>query len=188
MDLEAVFRILLKQYPLGRTFSAHGTSEKTRNQSKPLGRQTPRRASRCRGHFLSQHPHNVAQPPRQNKFASCVEARESASVLLALFASPILEPLALEMAEHEIDVGDHVVPPEWTQSKLKACMSCSLIKTIQQFVQDGCDNCPFMSYEGDRERVTACTTSQFVGYVTTGLSGSSPFPTKCRVSSWIHGC
>jgi len=65
----------------------------------------------------------------------------------------------------EGEVGDHVVPLEVTQSKLKACMSCSLIKTTQQFVQDGCDNCPFMSYINDRERVGACTTSQFVGYV-----------------------
>lgn len=68
------------------------------------------------------------------------------------------------------DVGDHVVPTEVTQSKLKACMSCSLIKTTQQFVNDGCDNCPFMSYIGDRERVGACTTSQFIGYVAGGQS------------------
>lgn len=65
------------------------------------------------------------------------------------------------------DVGDHVVPSEMAQSKLKACMSCSLIKTTQQFAQDGCDNCPFMSYLNDRERIGACTTSQFVGYVST---------------------
>lgn len=65
--------------------------------------------------------------------------------------------------EEEFEVGDHVVPPDVAPSKLKACMSCSLIKTTQQFVQDGCENCHFMSYNGDRERVGACTTSQFVG-------------------------
>lgn len=59
--------------------------------------------------------------------------------------------------------GSHVVPTEVAQSKLKACMSCSLIKTTQQFYTDGCDNCDFMSLAGDKERISACTTSQFVG-------------------------
>lgn len=80
---------------------------------------------------------------------------------------PLQFPSRLTMPEEEI--GDHVVPKEVAQSKLKACMSCSLIKTTQQFVVDGCDNCPFMSYRNDRERVFACTTSQFVGYAFANL-------------------
>lgn len=60
-------------------------------------------------------------------------------------------------------VNPNVVPREITPSKLKACMSCSLIKTVPQYVMDGCDNCPFLHLRGDRERVMACTTSNFVG-------------------------
>ncbi|CAN8073306.1 unnamed protein product [Agarophyton chilense] len=74
--------------------------------------------------------------------------------------------------------GAHVVPTEVTQSRLKACMSCSLIKTTQQFYNDGCDNCPFMSLNGDKERISACTTSQFVGtYVVMN-------PSKSWVAKW----
>lgn len=69
-------------------------------------------------------------------------------------------PFAFDMSNNH---GSHVVPTEVAQSKLKACMSCSLIKTTQQFYTDGCDNCDFMSLAGDKERISACTTSQFVG-------------------------
>lgn len=80
----------------------------------------------------------------------------------------------------EDDVGDIVVPLEVTQSKLKACMSCSLVKTTQQFFQFGCENCPFMGYEGDRERVGACTTSSFIGYVVAPPFGRAP----CLCRAW----
>lgn len=84
-------------------------------------------------------------------------------------------------------VGDHVVPREMAQSKQKACMSCSLIKTVPQFVEDGCDNCPFMGYQSDRERVLACTTSSFTGsYV--ALKPTSSWVAKWqRVSRFVPG-
>lgn len=62
-----------------------------------------------------------------------------------------------------VDVDSRVVPLEIAQSKLRACMSCSLIKTVNQFNEDGCENCPFLKYDGDKERISLCTTSQFVG-------------------------
>eukprot|EP00172_Hildenbrandia_rubra_P003157 Plantae.Rhodophyta-Hildenbrandia_rubra.ctg47033.p1 GENE.Plantae.Rhodophyta-Hildenbrandia_rubra.ctg47033~~Plantae.Rhodophyta-Hildenbrandia_rubra.ctg47033.p1 ORF type:complete len:148 (-),score=20.23 Plantae.Rhodophyta-Hildenbrandia_rubra.ctg47033:409-789(-) len=62
-----------------------------------------------------------------------------------------------------VEDGSHVVPTEFTPSKLRSCMSCSLIKTTSQFTRDGCDNCPFLGLAGDRERVLTCTTNSFIG-------------------------
>ena len=62
-----------------------------------------------------------------------------------------------------VEDGSQVVPTEFTPSKLRSCMSCSLIKTTQQFVRDGCDNCQFLYLAGDRERVSTCTTGAIIG-------------------------
>jgi Spt4/RpoE2 zinc finger len=63
--------------------------------------------------------------------------------------------------------ADRLVPSEMVHSRQRACMSCSLIKSTAQFVSYGCENCPFMGYQSDRERVSACTTPAFVGcYIT----------------------
>lgn len=70
------------------------------------------------------------------------------------------------------EVDARVVPLETAQSKLKACMSCSLIKTANQFYENGCENCPFIHYQHDKDKVGQCTTSNFVGYVRPSGRGS----------------
>lgn len=59
--------------------------------------------------------------------------------------------------------SERIVPSEMGRTRMRACMSCSLVKSMGQFVAFGCENCPFMDYQGDRERVSACTTTAFVG-------------------------
>lgn len=83
------------------------------------------------------------------------------------------------------EVTDRVVPVETIMSRLKACMSCSLIKTVNQFFSDGCENCTFMSYLGDRERIQACCTSTFVGFVSLAIDVSIlflNFPVSLRLT------
>ncbi|CAJ0926022.1 unnamed protein product [Ranitomeya imitator] len=49
---------------------------------------------------------------------------------------------------------------------LRACLLCSLVKTIDQFEYDGCDNCDaYLQMKGNREMVYDCTSSSFDGYV-----------------------
>lgn len=59
--------------------------------------------------------------------------------------------------------ADSVVPSDLANSRMRACMSCSIIKAQAQFVNYGCENCPFMNFQDDRERVGACTTNSFTG-------------------------
>ena len=66
-------------------------------------------------------------------------------------------------------------------------MSCSLIKTVAQFVSDGCENCDFMGYQMDRERVNACTTSAFVGAFVSIKPRTSWVAKWQRVSSFVPG-
>lgn len=62
------------------------------------------------------------------------------------------------------DAQDHErvapAPTEWGKS-LRCCVPCRLVKTFDQFYDQGCDNCPFLGMEGDRERVFDCTTTEF---------------------------
>lgn len=41
---------------------------------------------------------------------------------------------------------------------LRACLLCSMIKTVEQFEVDGCDNCErYLGMKGDEEKVSECT-------------------------------
>lgn len=46
---------------------------------------------------------------------------------------------------------------------LRCCIACRLVKTLEQFYQQGCENCHFLNLEGDRERIEDCTTTEFQG-------------------------
>uniref|UniRef100_A0A8C1NVH3 Transcription elongation factor SPT4 n=1 Tax=Cyprinus carpio TaxID=7962 RepID=A0A8C1NVH3_CYPCA len=56
---------------------------------------------------------------------------------------------------------------------LRACLLCSLVKTIDQFEYDGCDNCEsYLQMKGNREMVYECTSSSFDGCALVSLSSS----------------
>lgn len=49
---------------------------------------------------------------------------------------------------------------------LRACLMCSLIKSTDQFEQDGCDNCEaFLKMKDNRDVVYDCTSQNFDGWV-----------------------
>ncbi|KAJ3356321.1 hypothetical protein AMAG_02581 [Allomyces macrogynus ATCC 38327] len=49
---------------------------------------------------------------------------------------------------------------------LRACKLCSLIKTLSQFKQDGCDNCEeILDLRRHPSRVAECTSSTFEGAI-----------------------
>ncbi|CAM9091012.1 unnamed protein product [Chrysoparadoxa australica] len=64
--------------------------------------------------------------------------------------------------ENELDMCD--IPAEL--KGLRACKRCCLIKTFVQFVEQGCENCPFLHMEEHSERVHECTSSYFTGMIT----------------------
>ena len=46
---------------------------------------------------------------------------------------------------------------------IRACKRCGLLKTQEQFYDEGCENCPFLNMADSMERVNACTTAFFEG-------------------------
>ncbi|XP_076364175.1 transcription elongation factor subunit spt4 [Tachypleus tridentatus] len=62
---------------------------------------------------------------------------------------------------------------------LRACLLCSMIKTIEQFEFDGCDNCEeYLGMKNNRDLVYDCTSSNFDGFI--GLMG----PEDSWVAKW----
>lgn len=55
-----------------------------------------------------------------------------------------------------------VIPNELRQ--LRACLLCGLVKTLNQFQMDGCDNCEdYLKMQGDREKIYDCSSANFDG-------------------------
>jgi transcription elongation factor SPT4 len=50
-----------------------------------------------------------------------------------------------------------------TFRELRACMTCSLVKTFTQFYDTGCENCSFLQMADNRQRVAECTSAYFEG-------------------------
>ncbi|KAL0212142.1 hypothetical protein RCL1_005768 [Eukaryota sp. TZLM3-RCL] len=54
-----------------------------------------------------------------------------------------------------------------SEKGLRSCLWCGLVKTEEQFVELGCDNCEFLNMEQDADRVAELTTNRFQGMVST---------------------
>uniref|UniRef100_A0A915K3X7 Transcription elongation factor SPT4 n=1 Tax=Romanomermis culicivorax TaxID=13658 RepID=A0A915K3X7_ROMCU len=49
---------------------------------------------------------------------------------------------------------------------LRACLLCSLVKSLEQFESDGCDNCEqYLQMKHDQDKVYDCTSSNFDGFI-----------------------
>eukprot|EP01028_Stygiella_incarcerata_P013540 TRINITY_DN82755_c0_g1_i1.p1 TRINITY_DN82755_c0_g1~~TRINITY_DN82755_c0_g1_i1.p1 ORF type:complete len:119 (-),score=23.46 TRINITY_DN82755_c0_g1_i1:38-394(-) len=63
------------------------------------------------------------------------------------------------MEDEEVDVPSVTVPD--SAKDLRACMSCGLVKTKEQFEREGCENCPFLESFSEDDY----TTSSFSGTI-----------------------
>eukprot|EP01025_Chloroclados_australasicus_P019383 TRINITY_DN20573_c1_g1_i1.p4 TRINITY_DN20573_c1_g1~~TRINITY_DN20573_c1_g1_i1.p4 ORF type:complete len:115 (-),score=5.80 TRINITY_DN20573_c1_g1_i1:83-427(-) len=70
---------------------------------------------------------------------------------------------------------------------LCACMVCCLVKDNHQFVESGCENCPFLEMRGDTDRVTVCTTGAFGGMICVTRPNASWCARWLRLSGCIPG-
>lgn len=70
--------------------------------------------------------------------------------------------------------------PEALNRNLRCCIPCRLVKTLEQFYDQGCENCTFLDMEGDRERIEDCTTTEFHGLL------AVVDPEGSWTSKWTH--
>lgn len=72
---------------------------------------------------------------------------------------------------------------------LRACLLCSLIKTIDQFEFDGCENCEeYLHMKNNRDTVYECTSSSFDGIISMMSPDDSWVAKWQRINRYVKGC
>ena len=66
-----------------------------------------------------------------------------------------------------------------SNKNLRACLRCSLVKTEQQFLANGCENCPGLQLQGSKSRIEEKTTILFSGVI------SIMYPDYSWVAKWM---
>lgn len=70
---------------------------------------------------------------------------------------------------------------------LRACKRCGILKTYDQFVDEGCENCMFLEMADDPEKVNMCTTAFFEGQVAIMDPRASWTAKWLRVDNYLPG-
>ncbi|KAK9835907.1 hypothetical protein WJX74_010704 [Apatococcus lobatus] len=83
------------------------------------------------------------------------------------------------MASTGSDIQLDVIPKGFGNN-LRACIVCRLVKTYDQFLSNGCDNCPFLDMAGHRDQCLDCTTPTFAGMI------SLIQPQASWAGKWLH--
>ena len=58
-------------------------------------------------------------------------------------------------------MSSEMVPTNLKQ--LRACLKCALVKTFDQFYQNGCENCEELNLNGKKDAVEDKTSATFEG-------------------------
>mmetsp|Transcript_23949 Transcript_23949/g.35157 ORF Transcript_23949/g.35157 Transcript_23949/m.35157 type:complete len:125 (+) Transcript_23949:113-487(+) len=69
------------------------------------------------------------------------------------------------MDDEVVDVSELYAGIPDTFKAIRCCMRCSLLKTYEQFYEDGCENCEFLRLRRNQSRINTCTTSYFEGMI-----------------------
>ncbi|XP_023016775.1 transcription elongation factor subunit spt4 [Leptinotarsa decemlineata] len=71
---------------------------------------------------------------------------------------------------------------------LRACLMCSLIKSVDQFEKEGCDNCEeFLSMKDNIDNVVDCTSKNFEGMISMLTPGDSWVAKWQRINHFCKG-
>ncbi|CAL52169.2 Transcription initiation Spt4-like [Ostreococcus tauri] len=77
--------------------------------------------------------------------------------------------------------ANFISPPTHSDKRSRACIGCKLVKTFDQFIEDGCENCQHLALKDDRERVSECTTTSYSGVVSLLSDENASW-----VGKWLH--
>jgi transcription elongation factor SPT4 len=90
-----------------------------------------------------------------------------------------------EVPQQVAELAQAVVPSNLRG--IRACKRCGLLKTQEQFYEDGCENCPFLDLQDDMERVNGCTTAFFEGQAAVMDPRESWAAKWIRVDAYLPG-
>lgn len=83
------------------------------------------------------------------------------------------------------ELGEAVVPDHLKH--MRACKRCGILKTVNQFVDQGCENCPFLAMAEDSAQVNRCTTPFFEGIAAVMDPRDSWAAKWIRVDAYLPG-
>jgi transcription elongation factor SPT4 len=71
---------------------------------------------------------------------------------------------------------------------MRACMVCSIVKTQQQFLSQGCPNCSVLELRGNQDMIAECTSQVFEGLITISDTSRSWVARWQRLEGYVPGC
>ncbi|KAF7457994.1 transcription elongation factor SPT4 [Cryptosporidium felis] len=96
------------------------------------------------------------------------------------------------MEEKEVTFADTKTNKSTTKEsyvlRLRACLSCRIILSDQQFYEGGCPNCTHLTMEYDRQKVNSCTTMSFKGMISMLKADESWVARYNKLTNVIPGC
>eukprot|EP00536_Pseudo-nitzschia_multiseries_P015306 jgi/Psemu1/311932/fgenesh1_kg.855_\ len=66
-----------------------------------------------------------------------------------------------ETPQQVLDLAEASVPN--SIRGIRACKRCGILKTLDQFINEGCENCPFLDMVDNPERANMCTSAFYEG-------------------------
>ena len=91
-----------------------------------------------------------------------------------------------EQAAGPIDELAEASPPNDLRN-IRACKRCGILKTTEQFYEQGCENCPFLDMPEDMRMVNNFTTAFFEGHVAVMDPRESWAAKWIRVDAYLPG-
>jgi transcription elongation factor SPT4 len=91
-----------------------------------------------------------------------------------------------KMAQNMIQGGAYIPPGQ--QRNMRACMVCSIVRTQNQFLTQGCPNCEdIIELAGNPEQINDCTSQVFEGLITVADTSRSWVARYQRLEGYVPG-